>query len=587
MATPAAVDPNVPGGGHVATERKLKAFIIGPTDKDGAPIGIAKAGDVAATKELPPDDLLNALSADGKVLLPPFDKLVLAMLPENSTSLGPVVGAMAQNIDGFGHRLETRVKMDNPETPDDLKEKVLAERAQLTNFFKNCNPDYSFTELRRRTRVDMECTGEGFWEVIRTTNGDIVSFNHIPSYQIMLGAQDLDLTQFTRTVPELQPDGSVNLVKQQSKKRFRRFIQARVSSVYSRGATFHRGSEYRWFKEFGDPRVINNRDGTVVEGEDKLKEVPEPMRASEMLHFKLYSPRTPYGLPRFIGNLITLFGDRAADEVNYNTLKNNNVPSMLLMVSNGMLTQASIDRLQEFVNSQIAGQNNYSKIVIVEAEGQVEGQETGIPKMSVEKLTSEQMRDQLFQQYSMNNADKVRQAFRMPPIFVGRSDDYTRSTAEASRRLADEQVFSPEREEFDNLMNQRIMPEMGVLYHSFVSNGPNVTDDEDLINVMGVAERSGGMTPRIAREMIAEILGMDEHSLPPLDPSIKPDVPFTLQVAEAVKNTAQPGHQLAVKSLLGEGSDPALGALLKLRNDFEVAMAIRRKQQKSDGQADQ
>lgn len=586
MATPvAAPDPNIPGGGPTVTERRLKAFVIGPTDQHGQPLEgtVAKARDVAATKELPPDDLMNALSADGKVILPPFDKLVLAMLPENSTSLGPVVSAMAQNIDGFGHRLVPRIKMDDAATPEGMKTKVLEERATLNNFFKNCNPDYSFVELRRRTRTDMECTGEAFWEVIRTTSGKIVAFNHIPSYQIMLGAQDNDLTQFTRVVPELQPDGSVKLVSVESKKRFRYFIQARISSVYSRGSTFHRGAEYRWFKEYGDPRVINNKDGSVVPKE-KLDEVPEPQRANELLHFKIYSPRTPYGLPRYIGNLITLFGDRAADEVNYNTLKNNNVPSMLLMVSNGQLTQASIDRLQEFVNSQIAGQNNFSKIVIVEAEGQYEGTESGTPKMGVEKLTSEQMRDQLFQNYSQNNADKVRQSFRLPPIFVGRSDDYTRSTAEASRRLADEQVFAPERAEFDNLMNQRILPELGVLYHSFVSNSPNVTDDEDMINVMGVAERSGGMTPALARRMIADILGVDEHALPPLDPQVKPDVPFTIQVAEAVKNTAEPGHQLAVKSLYQDS--PVLTALLKLRNDLELALITkkRRAEQAADGE---
>ncbi len=575
-APPATPDAASPGGGHSANLRILRTLVIGPNGVEDMPVYKARdtPRDTPATKELPPDDLLNSLSADGRILLPPFDKLVLAMLPENSTSLGPVVGAMAQNIDGFGHHLECRIKMDDKNTPDDVKESVLTERAMLTNFFKNCNPDYSFTELRRRTRVDMECTGEGYWEIIKTIAGAIVSFNHIPSYQILLGAQDLDLVPFTRTVPEMQPDGSVVLVKTQSRKRFRRFIQARISSVYSRGATFHRGAEYRWFKEFGDARVIDNKTGEVITDQDKIDKTPESERANELIHFKLYSPRTPYGLPRFIGNLVTLFGDRAADEINYNTLKNNNVPSMMVMVSNGQLTQASIDRIQEFVNSQIAGQNNYSKFLIIEAEGQFEGQESGIPKINVEKLASEQTRDQLFQNYSMNNADKVRQAFRLPPIFVGRSDDYTRSTAEASRRLADEQVFSPDREEFDNLMNQRIMPEMGVLYHQFTSNGPNVTDDEDLIAVMSTAEKSGGMTPRLARSIIADILGMDEHALPALDPSIKPDVPFTIQVAEAVKNTAAPMHQLAVKSMEMD-DNPTLLALMKLRNELETTLLKR------------
>ncbi len=585
MATatkPETGDPAIPGGGQAKVEKQLRAFVIG-LDADGKMITnprVAKARDISAgetpaTKELPPDDLLSALSADGKIIVPPFDKLVLAMLPENSTSLGPVIDAMAQNVDGFGHHLECNIKMDDPNTPDEIKAKVLAERAMLTNWFKNVNPDYSFTELRKRGRTDIEATGESFWEVLRTSSGKIVGFNHIPSYQIYLGTQDMDLTTFTTTTPEVQQDGSRKLVETKFRKRFRRYVQARITSLYSRGATFHRSAETRWFKEFGDPRIIDNKTGEVVKQEDEAK-VPEEQRANELVHFKLYSPRTPHGLPRFIGNLITLFGDRAADEVNYNTLKNNNVPSMMITVANGQLTQASIDRIQEYVMSQIAGQNNFSKFIIIEAEGQYEGQESGIPKIGIEKLSSEQMRDQLFQQYSMNNADKIRQAFRLPPIFVGRSDDYTRSTAEASRRLADEQVFSPGREEFDNYINQRVLPEIGALYHTFVSNGPNITDDEDLIAVMAAAEKSGGMTPRIARMLIADILGMDEHALPPLDPSIKPDVPFTIQVADAVKNTAEPMHQLAVKGLTQDSNAGILVGLLKLREELENALLKRK-----------
>lgn len=569
-------DAKLPGGGQEGNRRVLKAFILEPTAK-------AKAtGDaIGQTKELPPDDLLNSLTADGRLLMPPFDKLVLAMLPENSSSLYPVMQAMAQNCDGFGHHLECRIKLDqlDEKNPDDKKmlDLVLNERADITNFLKNCNPEYSFSELRKRTRIDIEGTGEAFWEVIRvpTTNA-ILGLNHIPSYQILLGAQDWDLSTFSRKVPNLQADGSVELQTVMSRKRWRRFCQARISTIYSRGTTYHRGAEVRWFKEFGDDRPIDNRTGEVIP-KDQLDNVPEAFRAGELIHFKLYSPRTPYGLPRYIGNLITLFGDRAADEINYNTLKNNNVPSMMLMVSNGQFTQSSIDRMQEFVNAQIAGQNNYSKFLILEAEGNYEGEQGGVAKIGVEKMTSEQMKDQLFQNYSKNNSDKIRQVWRIPPVFVGQTSDYTRSTAEAARRLADEQVFSPEREEFDNFLNQNLLPQLGVKFHSFVSNGPNVTDDEDLINVMTAAEKSGGMTPRMARSMIADILGMDEHNLPPLDPSIKPDIPFTLQVAEAVKNTADPNHQLAVKSVTGDDNSSTLHALMKLRDQLELTLMWRNK----------
>ena len=36
-------------------------------------------------------------------------------------------------------------------------------------------------------------------------------------------------------------------------------------------------------------------------------------------------------------------------------------------------------------------------------------------------------------------------SFRLPPIFVGITSDYTRATASESREVAEEQVFEPER----------------------------------------------------------------------------------------------------------------------------------------------
>ena len=136
----------------------------------------------------------------------------------------------------------------------------------------------------------------------------------------------------------------------------------------------------------------------------------------------------------------------------------------------------------------------------------------------------------------------------MPPIFVGKSDDYTRATAESSRRIGDEQVFAPERAQEDHVWN-RLLRTMGMKYHVFQTNTPNVTDDEDLIKVMKDGERSGAITPRIARRIIEDILG---KPLPDMSPDVELDIPFTLQMAEAVKNQAnpvEPGQQVtALKS---------------------------------------
>ena len=572
-----ADDPSVlaasersPGGGQTGTRRVLRALVIGPVLKEQLAGG--------QTKTIPQEDFLENLSAEGRIIQPPFDKLVLAMLPENSTELYQVIDAMQSNIEGFGFRLECRVRLDDPDCPPEVRKEALAEKTRLLNFFSNCNVDDSFTSMNKKKRWDIETTGEGFWEIIRSTSGQIVGLNHVPSYQVRLGTVDDKFTRFARTVPMLQPDGSITLEKMITQKRFRRFLQARIGLI-SRAFAESKGYDVRWFKEFGDPRPIHIDTGEVIQP-DQLDRVSEEKRAGEMAHFKLYSPRTPYGLPRYVGNIITVFGDRAADEVNFVTLKNNNVPSMLLLVSNGQLTEASIKRIQEFTESQIAGSDNYSRFLLVEAEGQFEGQEQGISKIDVKPLTSEQMRDQLFQEYSKNNREKIRECFRLPPIFVGRSDDYTRATAEASRRLADEQVFRPERDEFDNWMNKHLLPEMGVRYHRFVSNGPNITDDEDLIRVLMAAEKTGGLTPRLSREIMSDILGRE---LPPILPdTVPPDVPFSLTLAETVKNQAgmEVGQQVTavktlVKRLQASPTGSAVQDLLAIREALETELARR------------
>jgi len=201
------------------------------------------------------------------------------------------------------------------------------------------------------------------------------------------------------------------------------------------------------------------------------------------------------------------------------------------------------------------------------------GVDTGNMKIEIKPLTSDQHKDALFQNYSANNQDKIRRAFRLPPIFVGRSDDYTRSTAESSRRLADEQVFGPERLVWDELMNRVIFPEMGFTYHKYKSNTPNTTDNEQLVNILAGAEKTGGMTPRIARMMLEEILGQTLPGFKPYEPKDKeteeannfdPDAPFSLSMAAAVKNeadAAEPGQQVTALKALGiVGAEDVVGA---------------------------
>jgi capsid portal protein len=116
-------------------------------------------------------------------------------------------------------------------------------------------------------------------------------------------------------------------------------------------------------------------------------------------------------------------------------------------------------------------------------------------------------------------------------------------------------------------MNRLFFPEMGIQYHRFRSNSPNTTDNTQLVAILSGAEKTGGMTPRIARNMLEEILG-DE--LPQFPKDFPADLPFSMLMAEAVKNKAdptEPGQQVTAIKRLKE--EDFLSMALRVRERLE------------------
>lgn len=454
-----------------------------------------------------------------EIIEPPLNPDGLIDMVELSTELPTNIAAMEVNIPGFGWRVKrvTGVE-DSPE--------VDAEKNWIDEFLTYVDYDeLSFTNLRRRSRKEIETTGSWYWEVLRDGSGKPCSFRLIPSNTMRMTKIELQSV----SVDRLRPTGSGNNRKLKSVsvwRRFKRFVQARHQAGSDE-------PELVYFREYGDPRQLDWRTGEFAD------EVAAEYRATEILHSRIYSARTPYGVPRWIGAILTASGLRAGEEINFVTFKNNNVPSLALLVSNGQLTQATIDRLKEFMEASIQGDDNWSKIVVIEALGGDDDDPEGATvKLDIKPLTNSQHTDALFQNYDKQGREKIRRMFRLPPIFTGATDEYNRATAITSRKLADEQVFDPERRDEDWMIN-RVLTDMGMRFHRFETNTPNVTNDQDLIAVMQGAEKAGGMTPAIARIMLEDILGRE---LGPVAEGVNPDVPFSMSMAEAVKNLAKPNE---------------------------------------------
>jgi PBSX family phage portal protein len=459
------------------------------------------------------------------VVKPPLSQYELSILQEYSSDLGTDIETLAVGIDGFGGRCIKREMTEAQEKKN--KEKISEEKQWLDSLFMIPNIKESFTKLRKNTRHDLEQVGNAYWELLK----DTVSGNRYTS----INKLDVDITYLTKADKKFTK-ATVKYIDENLKQRTKQFM------VKFRRVVQISGTKRVYFKEFNDPRIIDKRNGEVIaESIEEFRKLPKEKRekkgrkywANEVYHFRIDTPRrTPYGMPRYTGNIINIRGSRGAEETNILTQQNNHVPSMAITVSGGMLTEGSIERIQEFVDTQIKGDSNYSKFLIIEGEGSHDAL-SGVSnvKFEVQPLSEAQHSDQLWQAYEQNNTAKLRKSWRMPALMTGETENLSREIAQESERMAEKYVFNPEREEFDVCIN-RIIMQQGFRFWTYKSNSPNVTNDQDLVRILSSGEKTGGVTPRIARMLLEDILNRD---LPPIkedDPDFDPDTPFSLSLAK-------------------------------------------------------
>jgi len=424
---------------------------------------ILKAEEPVSRIQDPFSDLYGGRDA---IISPPYSPLQLAQMVEISDILQQCISAMATNVDGFGYEL-IRPEFMKEEVTD--QKEAQKEKKRLEGLFDYCNPTENFTILRQKLRVDLESTGNGYIEVVRNRGGEVSELYLLPAYTVRMTQTDKEWTPFTQRV--LDPETG-QYVEVSRKKKFRRYVQ-----ILS-------GNKKVFFKEFGDPRVISAKTGGEIQGGDA---------ANEVLVFKIYSPYSVYGLPRWLGTLLGLIGSRKAEEINYLYFDNKTIPPLVITVSGGALTGETIDKLEDTINKQIRGTRNFHSALILEAVPHsasiIEGEKVTPVRIEVKPLTQFIQKDALFGQYRKDNSAAIRSTFRLPPLYVGKAEDYTRATAMESARVAEEQVFEPERRAFDYAINRTLLADMEINYWRFKSLGGKTSDDADIVKGMaGVKE---------------------------------------------------------------------------------------------------
>jgi len=455
-------------------------------------------------------DPFTQLGAD--VMTPDFDPESLAAFPQRSSILPQCIEAMATNIDGFGYTFAPAFPDDEEENEEFLK-RADAERTRADRFFANASTEYSFTELRRRMRQDIESVGWAVFEKIRDTGDELIGLEHLPARTVRLTRQSKEPVQMVRYA--LADDG-----QSWEEHTAWRYPRLYVQIIEGRKT---------YFKAPGDPREINRKTGLVVTEEDRQREAEEEARiagtgmanehkvelATELIWFGSYNPAGPYPVPRWIGTLISAAGARKFEEINYNYADNKSVPPFVVLVSGGVLPQKTKDYLTEKWQ-ELKGVDNFHKALVIEAVGKGLGSATGAfdpgrgaqVKVEIEKLADVMHGDALFMDYDKASRNKVRSAFGLPPIFTGESQDYTRATAQVSMEVAERGTFSPPRLSFDDSMNRWVMSDLEILYWRFQSNGPPLANPEDAVEAIKAGLDAGVGGPNVWAEVLEKLTGV-------------------------------------------------------------------------------
>jgi PBSX family phage portal protein len=419
---------------HEQVQVLLKAVVLGQRTAQQASTGGGES--------------ITGLFGAAGALEPPYDPEALCLLFEHSNALRQNVDAYATNIDGFGFRLEPAIDFDaedadrrvaeclylerlaaqeRGELPADaelepsdeqVKERrrelvrlARAERARLMGFFESCSFEHSFVELRRRTRQDLEVTGNAFWEVLRNARGEVARLVHVPAHTMRLMPLDAAPVEVSETV-RVSPVAVERLLTPQ---RLRRFVQIQYG-------------QRTFFKQLGDPRVLSRKTGQAFQGLDELLAADRlDGLATEILHFAIHSPRSPYGIPRWVGTMLAVMGSRQMEEVNFLYFENKSVPPLALLVSGGRLSEASVPRIERFIEENLKGKANFHKILVLEAEGGSHTSDAARARIELRPLTDAQQQDALFQDYDRRNIDKVGSAFRLPRLLRGDTTDFNRA----------------------------------------------------------------------------------------------------------------------------------------------------------------
>lgn len=426
---------------------------------------------------------------------------------EESNIIPQCIRAYMSNIVGFGIGQRYKDEFQDAEETQEMK----TEWGLLQKQINKLNIRRPYKSVFGEFVENRETFGIAYLEVIRDVKGNIAYVENIKDVPSIAKSKELD--------PIISSSVYVDGVEIKIPRKFRKYRQ----SVNGKDV---------YFKEFGDSRNMDMRSGTYSDS------VPKRYRANEIIEVKIGIH--DYGLPRWYGQLLGVDGSRRAENLNRNYfIKGRHIP-LAFAIEGGTLTEESENAIRDYING-IEGENGQHSFLLLETEVKEEevasvnygDNKQVMPKIEIKDLAPMLQKDELFQEYIDNVRKRVQSAFNLPDVYVGYTTEYNRATVLAAMEVTEQQVFAPERNSLDWVLNHQLFAELNLKYCEAYFKAPELNNVDDIVNLLGVANAAGGVTPNKVRAILYEYLGETAEAFP----EEWGDVPMAVYLANLSQNS--------------------------------------------------
>ena len=285
---------------------QVKATVIKAAD----PVISAPIKKSDAPSQVTVEEAVNA----GDWIEPPMMLEGLKNMVTESSILPQCIRAYKNNIAGFG--IGIRYTVDQEETPE-----MKAEFDAITEVVELLNVDQDTKQVFENIVEARETYGIAYLEVIRNLDKEVQQIEFIKDTPSVRKSRPME--------PYVEIPYFHHGKETKRRKKFRKYKQEICGRTV-------------YFKEFGDPRIMDLRDGRYVPEGAGLE---LRYQANEILEFAI-GPQS-YGEIRWIGQILGVDGSRMAEGLNNNYFYNGRHTPLMIMIRNGTLTDDSYSHLKK------------------------------------------------------------------------------------------------------------------------------------------------------------------------------------------------------------------------------------------------